>query len=212
MRYLLLCLLPFLGQAQESNQTWLRLIKKFNQVKSYEVQATITPSIASIRMLPVKAQVQFTYPSTFKMKSAGISILPKSGFAELPLLFSHPEQFTVISSGREQDLEVLTLLPRDNESDMVLAKIWVDSKADIVMKSQITSRSNGTVICEFDYAAERALGLPARMKFLVDMKKFKIPKGVATDINRTTRQAEPGKEMKKGSIEIQFVHYRIQRN
>jgi len=211
MKYLVLLCLPFFSLAQDANQTWQRLIKKFNLVKSYEVQATIKPQIASIRMLPVKASIQFIYPSTFKMKSAGISILPKNGFSELPLLFSRPDDFTAIASGREQGLEVITLLPLNNESDLVLAKIWVDAQLDVVMKSQITSRSNGTVNCEFSYGSEKALGLPSRMKFVVDMKKFKIPKGVATDINRSSRQEVPGKEAKKGSIEIDFSGYRVQR-
>jgi len=125
MKYLLLILFPFLSLAQNTNATWQRLVKKFNQVKSYEVKATIKPQIASIRMLPVRATVQFNFPSTFKMKSAGISILPKNGFSELPLLFSHPNQFTAISSGVDQGgTEVLTLLPTDAEADIVLAKIW----------------------------------------------------------------------------------------
>ncbi len=212
MKYLLFLLLPFLSLGQNSNATWQRLIKKFNQIKSYEVKATIKPKIASIRMLPVKATVQFNFPSTFKMKSAGISILPKNGFSELPLLFSHPNQFTAISSGVDQGTEVLTLLPTDNEADIVLAKIWVDTKDCVVTKSQITSRTNGTVTCEFDYAEERNLGLPSRMKFQIDIKKFKIPKGVATDINRTSRPEETGKTNSKGSIDIELQHYRIQRN
>jgi hypothetical protein len=209
MKYLLFLLLPFLSLGQNSNATWQRLIKKFNQVKSYEVKATIKPQI---RMLPVKATVQFNYPSTFKMKSAGISILPKNGFSELPLLFSQPNQFTAISSGVDQGTEVLTLLPTDNEADIVLAKIWVDTKDYVVTKSQITSRTKGTVICEFDYANERNLGLPSRMKFQIDIRKFKIPKGVATDINRTSRPAETGKTNPKGSIDIELSEYKIQRN
>ena len=212
MKYIILLLFPLSIYAQDANPTWQRLIKKFNLVKSYDVQATIKPQIASIRMLPVKANIHFSYPSTFRMKSAGISILPKNGFSELPLLFSHPEQYTAISSGIDKQWEVLTLLPKDTEADIVLAKIWVDTKDYVVTKTQITSRSNGTVSCDFSYAGERSLGLPSHMKFIIDVKKFKVPKGVATDINRTTDASKLEKQPKKGSIEIDFHHYQVQRN
>ncbi len=212
MKYLLLLFLPFLTLGQNSSPTWQRLIKKFNQVKSYEVKATIKPQIAAIRMLPVKANIQFNYPSTFKMKSAGISILPKNGFSELPLLFSRPEQFTAISTKIDAQHELITLLPTDNESELVLAKIWVDTQQDVVTKSQISSRTNGTVTCEFDYAGEKQVGLPSHMTFYIDIKKFKIPKGVATDINRTSRQPENALAHSKGRIEIELRDYRIQRN
>jgi hypothetical protein len=47
------------------------------------------------------------------------------------------------------------------------------------------------------------------MKITIDVKKFKIPKGVATDINRTSRQVDDGKSTQKGSIEVIFGKYRV---
>lgn len=216
MKYWLLVCFPFFASAQQADELFARLAQKFKQVHHYEVKAQIKPNIPLIRILPVKANVQFTYPNTYKIKSAGISILPKNGFSELPLLFSQSNQFTAIASGNEviQSVraEIITLLPLENEGDLVLAKIWVDTKSMVILKSLITSRSNGTILSEFDYTTEKSWGLPARMKITIDVKKFKIPKGVATDINRTSRQADDGKSTSKGSIIIEFSNYRINRN
>jgi outer membrane lipoprotein-sorting protein len=213
MKYWLLILFPLFASGQQADELFARLTKKFKQVQHYQVVAQIKPNIPLIKILPVKAQVEFTYPNTFKIKSAGISILPKNGFSELPLLFSQPNQFTAIASGNEviqgTRSEVITLLPRENEGDLVLAKIWVDTQSMVILKSVITSRSNGTIISEFDYTTEKAFGLPSRMKFTIDVKKFKIPKGVATDINRTNRQVDDGNSTKKGSIEVIFSKYRV---
>jgi outer membrane lipoprotein-sorting protein len=213
MKYWLLILFPLFASGQQADELFARLTKKFKQVQHYQVVAQIKPNIPLIKILPVKAQVEFTYPNTFKIKSAGISILPKNGFSELPLLFSQPNQFTAIASGNEviqgTRTEVITLLPRENEGDLVLAKIWVDTQSMVILKSVITSRSNGTIISEFDYTTEKAFGLPSRMKFTIDVKKFKIPKGVATDINRTNRQVDDGNSTKKGSIEVIFSKYRV---
>ncbi len=213
MKYLLLLLLPFVGEAQQADEIFARLTQKFKQVRHYEVQAQIKPNIPLIKILPVKANVQFTYPNTYKIKSAGISILPKNGFSELPLLFSQPNQFTAIASGNEviqgMRAEIITLLPLANEGDLVLAKIWVDTQSMVILKSLITSRSNGTILSEFEYTTEKKWGLPTRMKLTIDVKKFKIPKGVATDINRTSRQVDDGNSTKKGSIEVIFAKYRV---
>jgi hypothetical protein len=213
MKYWLLILFPLFASGQQADELFARLTKKFKLVHHYQVAAQIKPNIPLIKILPVKAQVEFTYPNTFKIKSAGISILPKNGFSELPLLFSQPNQFTAIASGNEviqgTRTEVITLLPRENEGDLVLAKIWVDTQSMVILKSVITSRSNGTIISEFDYTTEKAFGLPSRMKFTIDVKKFKIPKGVATDINRTNRQVDDGNSTKKGSIEVIFSKYRV---
>jgi outer membrane lipoprotein-sorting protein len=209
MKYLLVFLFPIALHAQNPELTFKRLVQKFNQVKSYEVVAVIKPQIPLIRILPVKANIHFSYPNTFQVKSAGISILPKNGFSELPLLFSKPDDFTAIGSGTENHLEIITLLPKGNDSNIILAKIWVDASALLVVKSQITSRSNGTITCEFDYNQEKTWGLPSHMKFVMDVNKFKIPKGLATDINRTGRPVESEGKSKKGSIDVYFNKYQV---
>lgn len=213
MKYWLFVFLPFMASAQQADELFAKLSQKFKQVRNYEVSAQIKPNIPAIKILPVKANVQFTYPNTFKVKSTGISILPKNGFSELPLLFSQPDQFTPISSGNEiiqgVRTEILTLLPQDSEGDLVLAKIWVDAQAMVILKSVITSRSNGTILSEFDYTTDKYWGLPSRIKLTIDVKKFKIPKGVSTDIQRSNRQTDDGNASKKGTIEVIFGKYKV---
>ncbi|MBU6168962.1 MAG: hypothetical protein KGQ86_07975 [Bacteroidetes bacterium] len=213
MKYWLFVFFPFMASAQQADELFARLTQKFRQVRNYEVSAQIKPNIPAIKILPVKANVQFTYPNTFKVKSTGISILPKNGFSELPLLFSQPDQFTPISSGNEiiqgVRTEILTLLPQDSEGDLVLAKIWVDAQAMVILKSVITSRSNGTILSEFDYTTDKYWGLPSRIKLTIDVKKFKIPKGVSTDIQRSNRQTDDGNASKKGTIEVIFGKYKV---
>ena len=213
MKYWLFVFLPFMASAQQANELFAKLSQKFKQVRNYEVSAQIKPNIPAIKILPVKANIQFTYPNTFKVKSTGISILPKNGFSELPLLFSQPNQFTAISSGNEliQGIrsEIITLLPLANEGDLVLAKIWVDAQSMIILKSVITSRSNGTILSEYDYTTDKSWGLPSRIKLTIDVKKFKIPKGVSTDIQRSSRPADDGNASKKGTIEVIFGKYKV---
>ena len=213
MKYFLFLCFPFFSYAQQADELFLRLSQKFKLVHHYEVVALIKPNIPFIKIFPVRANINYTYPSNFQIKSSGISILPKNGFSELPLLFSQEKQFSVISSGNELiqgvRAEIITLLPQNNEGDLVLAKLWVDTQSMVILKSVITSLSNGTIITEFEYSREKKWGLPERMKFTIDVKKFKIPKGIATDLNHTKRVIDDGKASKKGSIEVVFGKYRV---
>lgn len=213
MKYVLFFCFPFLTCAQQADELFSRLNQKFKLVHHYEVAAHIKPNIPFIKIFPVRANIKYTYPTTFQIKSSGISILPKNGFSELPLLFSQSKQFSVISSGNEViqgvRAEIITLLPQNNEGDLVLAKLWVDTQSMIILKSVITSLSNGTISTEFEYSTEKKWGLPERMKFTVDVKKFKIPKGIATDLNHTKRIIDDGKTSKKGIIEVVFSQYKV---
>jgi hypothetical protein len=103
--------------------------------------------------------------------------------------------------------ESITLLPTDDSGEIVLAKIWVDPTLDLILKSQITSRSNGTVVSTYVYGSEKAFGLPSEMNITVDVKKFKIPKGVVIDINRTA--VAPVNTRKTGQIHLFLTNYVI---
>jgi hypothetical protein len=100
-------------------------------------------------------------------------------------------------------------LPSNDAGEIVLAKIWVDTEEALILKSQITTRSNGTVVADYQYGKQKEYGLPDELTFSVDVKKFKIPKGVVADINRSKTVEEPKNSGKTGKINIQFSNYMI---
>jgi hypothetical protein len=101
------------------------------------------------------------------------------------------------------------LLPSNDAGEIVLAKIWVNPGEALILKSQITTRTNGTVVADYLYGKQKEFGLPDELTFSVDVKKFKIPKGVVVDINRTKAAEEPKNQGKMGTIHIQFSNYSI---
>jgi hypothetical protein len=91
----------------------------------------------------------------------------------------------------------------------VLAKIWVDVHEALILKSQITTRTNGTVVADYQYGKQKEFGLPDELTFSVDVKKFKIPKGVVIDINRSASPEKAKNQNKIGTIYIQFSNYSV---
>ncbi|MBI3235612.1 MAG: hypothetical protein HYZ42_16505, partial [Bacteroidetes bacterium] len=100
------------------------------------------------------------------------------------------------------------IIPLTDTGDVILGKLWIDEKNAVILKSQITTKSNGTILTEYIYGTQLIYGLPDQMNFEIDVKKFKIPKSVAADIN-TTKSKSQGKEGKKGKIIIKLKNYQI---
>ena len=198
---------------QDANKTVNSVISQMNRIKSYTVDARIKSDIPLIKILPVKAKIEFKQPDEIKMKTQGIAILPKKGFTDLAMMLKNKSSYTAIFTGYEviqkSKTETITLLPSNDAGEIVLAKIWVDTDEALILKSQITTRTNGTVVADYQYGKQREFGLPDELTFSVDVKKFKIPKGVVVDINRSKTAEEPKNSGKTGKINIQFSNYSI---
>ena len=103
---------------------------------------------------------------------------------------------------------VITVIPKGDGNDIVLAKLWVDYARSVIMKSQITSATNGSITTTFTYGDKVLFGLPTKMVFEIDVKKFKLPKSVAADINQK-KSLTPADTSKKGTITISLSDYAV---
>ena len=148
-----------------------RITRGTASVRDYSVQTTITPKLPMINVQPLQATLYY-----------------KQGFSDLARLLSNVDLFSPLITGKENvggvATSVITLLPIVDTMDVVVAKLWVDPATALVHKAQITTKSSGTVGVRYAYGAESSKGLPRQVVFTVDMKKFKIPKGVAREMGR----------------------------
>jgi outer membrane lipoprotein-sorting protein len=111
---------------------------------------------------------------------------------------------------REVETRLINIIPNSSSGEIVLAKIWVDQKNSVIMRSQVTTQTNGTVKTDFKYGSQLNYGLPSELKFEIDVKKFKMPKSVAADINKTTDKSKTkSKPKSKGTITIILTDYAV---
>ena len=213
IKFLIIFLIPLGNCAQDANQMISELMAKMNAVKDYSVDALITSDIPMVKILPSNAKIYFKQKDKFKIDAKGIVILPKQGFTDISKMLSQRDSYTAIAMGSEMigstKTEIVSVFPVNDTSDMILAKLWIDTGNDVVLKSQITTRSSGTVSIVYTYGSQMKMGLPDKLVFTVDVKKFKIPKGVATDLNRTGT-TDPNKPVAKtGEIKIDLTNYKV---
>ena len=198
--------------AQSAATILNNVINKFNSVKDYTVSVNVKANIPMIKILPSKATVYFKQKDKFKVVSKGIVILPKQGFTEINTFLADKKSYMAIEGDSAKvggvNTHQITVIPNGESSEIVLAKLWIDSKRSVIMKSQITTKSNGTVTTIYSYGDKVNFGLPSQLVFEIDVKKFKLPKSVAADINKTTTE-KATKTKNKGSITISLTDYKV---
>lgn len=199
---------------QEPEKVIEKINAKLASVKDYTVDAHIDADIPMIKIMPSNAKIYFKQKDKFKIESKGITILPKQGFTELNAFLADKSKYTAVFGDslkiRDVDTRLINLIPNSSSGEIVLAKIWVDLKNFVIMRSQVTTQTNGTVKTDFKYGAQLSYGLPSELKFEIDVKKFKMPKSVAADINKTTtEQKKKSKPRTKGNITITLTDYKV---
>jgi outer membrane lipoprotein-sorting protein len=212
---LLFIIVSISGFSQDADAILSRVVSKINTVKDYSVDANIKADIPLIKILPVKASIYFKQKDKFKVVSKGIAILPKQGFTDVNSFLMKKSSYMAVDGGVKTidnvKTSLITVIPTGENSEFVLAKLWIDSKNDLILKSQITTRSSGTVTVDYSYGAEAEYGLPNQLIFDIDVKKFKLPKSVAADLNKTEKDKQKAKKDKnqKGTITIKLSNYKI---
>ncbi|MEN9971947.1 MAG: hypothetical protein RIS20_294 [Bacteroidota bacterium] len=202
------------SQEVDANAVIQQLVQKLNSVKDYSVDANIKANIPLIKILPVNASIYFKQKDKFKVVSKGIAILPKQGFTDVNSFLLNKGSYMAVSSGtkviNEIKTNLITVIPTGETSEIILAKLWIDTKRDVILRSQVTTRSSGTVIVDYSYGSEVQFGLPNQLIFTIDVKKFKMPKSVAADLNKTDQQKKKTADKdQKGTITIKLTNYKV---
>ena len=183
---------------------------KLNKAANYTADINIKVDLPYITLMPINSKLYYKQKDKFKIDTKSIAILPKQGFLQLNMLVNDTVNYTAIFQSKEIinkiKTSLLNLIPNNDTSDVVLAKLWVDEINQVIIKSQVTTKSSGTIKTEYIYGSQVFYGLPDDIKFTVDIKKFKIPKALSADINtsKTTKV-----EKKFGEINIKLKNYQI---
>jgi hypothetical protein len=220
MKYFLHAAMGFLlfsggGAGAQTAQSVLNgVYAKFQKVKDYQADANVKVDIPFLKMSPINAKVYFKQKDKFRVVSTSIAILPRQNINQVFTLFADSTSYTSILQGTEKigtvTTSIVSIIPNSDTMDLVLGKFWIDTQRNIILKSQLTTKSNGTILSEYTYGKYADYGLPDNAVFTVDVKKFKIPKAVAADLNKTVQEKDPKeKEHKKGKIYLTVSNYII---
>ncbi|HET6227474.1 MAG TPA: hypothetical protein VFF27_14425 [Bacteroidia bacterium] len=198
-----------------ANRLLHSIYAKLQKATDYSVQANIKVDMPFIRMLPIDAKIYFKQKNKFKVESKSIAVVPRQGFDQASKMLADTNAFNALVQGTEMinnvQTSVVNIIPVADTSDLILGKFWIDEKQKLILKSKLTTRSNGTIVTEYFYGAQAQYALPDKMIFQVDVKKFKMPAGTTTDQAAAAKKKEESQDEKdkKGKIIITLTNYQV---
>jgi outer membrane lipoprotein-sorting protein len=196
-----------------------RLREKVLSVRDYTAQVRMNIDVSFMRVPPLSGVLYFKSPDKLRLeRHGGLSILPRKSI-NLTLGNLLPVgNATVIDAGTEllgdQPVRVLKVVPQDDRSDIVLTKLWVDENRLLALRGETTTRDNGTVRMELEYGRFQQLALPDKVVFYLDVKSYKMPKGMTMDYDPGSSARPAGDDAskakpRKGKIAIVYRDYKI---
>jgi len=198
--------------AQSAKATIARVNQNFAKVKDYAADIAMKFQIPGVNIEPISGKVYYKTPDKFRVKTKGIVFLPKQNPYYALAMLKDTNAYTAILSGTEKiantNCAIINVIP-NAENDLILGKFWIDAAKGVVMKSQLTTKSNGTIMVENSYGNLQSFALPDKIVFTVDMTKFKVPKAVAVDINSKSKENKNESNRGTGTIELQFSNYAL---
>lgn len=200
------------GFGQTAEEILKGVIDKIDLVEDYQADVQIKAAIPFIKVPIAKATIYFKQKDKFKVESKGIAILPKQGMSDLTGFLSNEKKYSAVlgeaKTINEHKTRLISILPTDENSEIILAKVYISTSEDLIYRTVLTTKSSGTVSIDYEYNLNKKYGLPNKMTFTVDIKKFKMPKSVASDI-RNNEKKKKYKENEKGTIVLIFSNYLV---
>jgi len=206
----------FTAHAQNDANAILREVnKKLSKAKDYSVRANIKVDIPLIRMLPVDVQIFYKQKGKFRVKSESIAVVPRQGFDQVNMMVADSNAYVAMVQGEELvgnvTTKIVNIIPLADTGEVIFAKFWIDPAQDVIRKSQLTTRSSGTIVTEYTYGSQLAYGLPDKMIFTIDTRKFKMPKNFSPpgSASKEQTEADKKKDKNKGTIYITLTDYKV---
>lgn len=198
--------------AQTADALIQSVVAKINSVNDYKAELQIKAAIPFIKVPIADATIYYKKTDKLKVESKGIAILPKQGMSDLTGFLSNTKSYSSVlgedKTINEHKTKLVSVLPSAENSEIVLAKVYISPSDALIYRTVLTTKSSGTVSIDYEYNHNKQYALPSKLTFTVDIKKFKMPKSVASDI-RNNDKKKKYKENEKGTIVLVFTSYEV---
>lgn len=215
IRFILLVLFitlnsPNYSEAQTASQIINKVNTNFNKVNDYTADMSIHLDVSFVKMKDIMAKVYFKKPKKFKVKAEGIMLLPKQNPNNIQAMLEDTSSYSAIKTGtvitNGVNTSIITVIPNSDTADLILGKFWIDANKGVILKSHLTTRSNGNLEIEHFYGVNSNYALPDKLIFTIETSKFKLPKALVVDLGSSTEDSKK-EDNKKGKITIVFSNY-----
>jgi hypothetical protein len=188
---------------------------KFGGVKDYSADINIKVNVSFLKIPVKEGKLYFKNPDQLKLVSKGFAMLPKRGmnftFNEL-----FEKKYNVIYVKNELINKVksyvVKIIPLDDNSDILLATLWLDRKTQTIIKVDAVSKSNGKFITLFEYPVKpNPFSLPSRLTFTFEVTKANLPMGVTGNFDAEKKAKSKDNKPERATLTIGYSNYIVNR-
>ena len=216
MRYVFILAGAFLmihkTRAQSAEALVQKVKAKFEKIHNYEADAMLRTNVSFIKAPISNVKILYNKPDQLKIiNTNGISFIPKGSVnINFGGILINNSDYDVIDAGKDSDgLHIVKLLPKSDTADIVLSTLYIDEKNLLIKKSKTTTKENGTYELGMSYGKYSEYGLPDKIVFSFNTRDYKLPKGVTFDYDEGSKKNEEPSKNKKGTVEITYTNYII---
>jgi outer membrane lipoprotein-sorting protein len=212
----LLFVLAFLpASAQDEARSLVSGInRRFRSVQDYKANVDMHFDLPGVKMNDMKGKVYFKQPDRFRIRAKGIFFLPRQNpMQQVSMLMKDTAAYTAVITGTETEngvrCTVLNLIPLRTDGELVLGKFWVDPVNMLVLRTQITTKSNGTIESFSRFEPGSLHPLPTEVLVRVELNRIKVPKMMSADLNKKSKPKTPSGQKETGTIRMRFSSYEV---
>jgi outer membrane lipoprotein-sorting protein len=201
--------------AQTAEEVITKVRAKLDKVNDYEAKGKMKTNVIFIKAPVANVKVYYKKPNKLRINNeSGISFIPRGSVnINLSNIFVNTAGFDMIDIGKENktNLRIIKLLPKDENSEMVLSTLYIDEAGSLIKKAKTTTKENGTYELEMSYGKYAEYGLADKVIFTFNTKDYKLPKGITFDYDDGSKKEQSPDKLKdkKGKVEISYSSYII---
>lgn len=197
--------------SQDIDADLLAIKKKIDAVQKFSATVLFDLDVPFIRMPTKSAKINYAKGSKMVFSSTDFVMLPKRGLDfSMSEIFEYP--FITVDRGvKKKDgllLKVLNVIPTDARSELAMATLYMDTKANRIVESEINTRKDGSYVLSMQYASERDI-LPNYVETTFAIERLKIPFNFMGKDTQIDRKKMREMDTKTGKIKMQIKDYSI---
>lgn len=181
------------------------MVEKLERVPPYSCDVNINIDVKFIRIKERVGKMIYRSPEDIDYKIKGFAFLPKKEMGTTSTsLFK--KDFIAIDMGKENENQIIKVIPMDINSEIVTGQFWIDS-ADLVQKMILITKEKGSYTAEMNYNGT-LYDLPSKIRMSFDVKNQKMPALLTGDLEAYTDEMDED-EVSKGTITIMYSNHQF---
>jgi hypothetical protein len=181
-----------------------------DKISRFEADAVIKVDVDFISIKDHKMKVKFESPDKFTFDVEGLALLPKKGL-QMDYLQLLKTKFTAIDVGEEVigscKTRIIKVIPEAEDSDVILAQLWIDPELSRIMKMKTYTRKSGSYVIDFEYN-NKFRPLPDVTTVNFDISNMTFPTKAMNEIMTKGIQM-PDSTPKKAKVTVLYTNYKI---